>query len=548
MAKKKAPPQEQPFLTDVFACPEDNTPRLVYADWLEENDQAHRAEFIRVQCQLAGLDEDDPAQSGLKEREWELLTVYRDEWGRALPAWARKSPHTYRRGFVERASVTATQFLQQGNALFALAPIRELHLRSAAGRMAEVAASPLLARLTALGFEKNTLTADDLRELTASPHLAGLKSLSLCRMQLQAEGVRVLARWPQLARLRRLHLGSNFLGDEAAVALSAPCPLDLEWLDLANHRPQAHGTRALLAGGRLTNLKHLGLASANISSAMAELVEPGALPSLTSLDGSGHWIDHEAVALLGESELLDRLTSLRLSSANIDASKLRALVGPRRVTGLRHLDLAFNSLADPAALEVLASAPLGSLRSLHLSVADVTGVGLRALAGSPHLAGLRSLTLSDCPIGDEGARALAQSPFLSLTHLVLERAGVGPNGAAALAASPRSARLRVLKLDGNPLGPEGARALASSPNLGNLYHLSLGMTGLGDEGVRALAASPFLGQLRHLNLWLSHSPGGSALRELATSPRLPRLLVLKGQVVAFDSVEELRELGRPVVL
>src|SRR5688572_17928114 len=35
--------------------PEDDTPRLVYADWLQENGDEERAEFIRVQCELAKL-------------------------------------------------------------------------------------------------------------------------------------------------------------------------------------------------------------------------------------------------------------------------------------------------------------------------------------------------------------------------------------------------------------------------------------------------------------------------------------------------------------
>jgi uncharacterized protein (TIGR02996 family) len=548
-AKKKAPPQEQAFLDDIIAHAGDDTPRLVYADWLEESGEGHRAEFIRVQCQLAGLAADDSRQDGLKEREWELRTVYGGEWAQALPAWARTQKLTFCRGFAEKVSVTASQLLKQGRKLFAVAPLRELHLRAAAGRMAEVATSPHLARLTALDFTKTDLPPDDLRALTKSAYVSGLTALSLCQAQLQPEGVQALVRWPQLTRLRRLHLGSNFLDDSAVLGLAGlPSPLALEWLDLANHRPQAHGMRALLAKGRLANLKHLGLAYADISSAMAALVAPGALPNLTSLDGGGHWLTREAVALLGRSELLGRLTSLSLDSTNIDSWGLQALVGHGRVSRLRHLDLSYDQLDDPAALDALGSAPLDSLRSLELLSAGVSVAGLRVLAASPRLAGLRSLTLSGQELGDDGARALAQSPYLNLTHLALEGAGIGPDGAAALAASPRLSRLRVLNLDRNPLGPEGARALASSPYLGNLYHLSLGTTDLGDDGVRALATPVNLGNLRHLNLWLYHSPDNSALRELACSPRLPRLLVLKVEIVAFDSVEELRSLGRVIAV
>lgn len=37
----------------VCAAPQDDSPRLVYADWLDDNGQPERAEFIRVQCELA---------------------------------------------------------------------------------------------------------------------------------------------------------------------------------------------------------------------------------------------------------------------------------------------------------------------------------------------------------------------------------------------------------------------------------------------------------------------------------------------------------------
>lgn len=40
------------LLADILANPEDDTPRLIYADWLEDHDQAERAEFIRVQIAL----------------------------------------------------------------------------------------------------------------------------------------------------------------------------------------------------------------------------------------------------------------------------------------------------------------------------------------------------------------------------------------------------------------------------------------------------------------------------------------------------------------
>ena len=41
------------FLRDICEHPEDDTPRLIFADWLEDHGEPERAEFIRVQCELA---------------------------------------------------------------------------------------------------------------------------------------------------------------------------------------------------------------------------------------------------------------------------------------------------------------------------------------------------------------------------------------------------------------------------------------------------------------------------------------------------------------
>lgn len=45
------------LLAEILANPADDVCRLVYADWLDENGQPERAEFIRVQCQIARIEE-----------------------------------------------------------------------------------------------------------------------------------------------------------------------------------------------------------------------------------------------------------------------------------------------------------------------------------------------------------------------------------------------------------------------------------------------------------------------------------------------------------
>src|SRR5688500_1981869 len=80
----------QALLDAVCETPDDDTPRLVYADWLEENGEADRAEFIRGQIELLRLGPDDRARlPALAARTQELEKKHLKTWKRVLPRWAR---------------------------------------------------------------------------------------------------------------------------------------------------------------------------------------------------------------------------------------------------------------------------------------------------------------------------------------------------------------------------------------------------------------------------------------------------------------------------
>jgi uncharacterized protein (TIGR02996 family) len=64
--------------------PDDDVPRLVLADWLEEHGsneaERARADFIRLQCRLARLTADDPARRELEVQEQKLRREYARVW------------------------------------------------------------------------------------------------------------------------------------------------------------------------------------------------------------------------------------------------------------------------------------------------------------------------------------------------------------------------------------------------------------------------------------------------------------------------------------
>src|SRR4051812_32083073 len=126
---------DEVFQRDIIENPDDDSRRLIYADWLEEHSQPERAEFIRVQCELASLPEDDYLRwMELEARERALLAGHREEWARPLQRWVNAAG--FRRGFVESVTVRPEAFLEHAAALFQAAPVRRVHFQTATLQLA----------------------------------------------------------------------------------------------------------------------------------------------------------------------------------------------------------------------------------------------------------------------------------------------------------------------------------------------------------------------------------------------------------------------------
>lgn len=122
------------FLRTIIDNPRDDAPRLVYADWLEEHGDemsVARAEFIRVQCQLARI-----PNFSLICRESELSNLLGFGHSPIDKRWYpqfSKSDYDYyrcdiRRGFVESIRATFDQWNENAVALRAAAPLLEVKL------------------------------------------------------------------------------------------------------------------------------------------------------------------------------------------------------------------------------------------------------------------------------------------------------------------------------------------------------------------------------------------------------------------------------------
>jgi uncharacterized protein (TIGR02996 family) len=172
---------EQGFIEAICADPRDDIVRLIYADWLQDHGEAERAEFIRVQCELAEMppkpercigeiirdqqelewhNQNCPkcnwVGNALRCRERELLEQrgfvwFREAFGYAGIGWAYTGGVSrdgwrfstgkmgdkpflqdclFRRGFVEVVSCTCADWLQHGPQVVRAQPVLEVKLTS----------------------------------------------------------------------------------------------------------------------------------------------------------------------------------------------------------------------------------------------------------------------------------------------------------------------------------------------------------------------------------------------------------------------------------
>ena len=176
------------LLQAIIHAPDDDAPRLAYADAAERSGDRDRAEFIRVQCTLDRSPPDSAERTALASREKDLLAQHGWEWAEEFgkppgETYGRPKVHewVYRRGFIERVEMYLGGTSEEILDVFRRAPIRHVRDTSQIDELGGlVGALPHLECLTGLEFWtlyafKNARVA----ELLASPHLRNLRTLIL---------------------------------------------------------------------------------------------------------------------------------------------------------------------------------------------------------------------------------------------------------------------------------------------------------------------------------------------------------------------------------
>ena len=125
------------FLDAIWAAPDDDTPRLVYADWLDEHDQADYAQFIRLSVKADGGSKPPAKRQRLREERfphWHRLASVRRDAFANLPL----TVHNFGRGFCKRVEAKAADFLRTVETWWPVITPPELIVYAAQDREAEV--------------------------------------------------------------------------------------------------------------------------------------------------------------------------------------------------------------------------------------------------------------------------------------------------------------------------------------------------------------------------------------------------------------------------
>jgi uncharacterized protein (TIGR02996 family) len=528
---------QEALLQAIWNDPDDDTPRLVYADFLEETGKdadVARAKLIRLGIETAKLDPIGKYLSPLVAEEKRLWKKYRNRWMAGLPRWACHSPAE--RGFLRDASCTLHQFFKDAEAIFDREPLIELNPTGSSREQAkQLADSSILERLRFLTFSGHL---DDRLQaiLLGSPYLKNLWELKIWRNARTEDWIPLIAREPKFSMLRRLHFYLQSIGIAGVTALSQSTTLrELKSFELFGDASDetarllatspimnkvksfrftgegpfsaltSKGFRVLTGSSWMDHLQSLDLTANRITDDGLKNLPPSLTwQQLEDLDLSNNQISDNGLQFLSKKSL-PKIKILKLQDNPIAGRGLADLFQSSVGRSLEQLFVGHCSIDDEGLLSLAQSATSGPLLFLRLWNNPFTGKGLKALMDSPLVENLRFLELNSVPIGDLGAMAIAKSPYLiKLDTLQLEDCQITDKGLIALAGSANCTSLRTLTLSSNRFTREGIRAFAQSPFMKNLTGLSMIDTQLNDPCALALAESPYLKTGYFFNLSMNH--------------------------------------------
>lgn len=224
-------PKQRALLAALWADPEADEPRLVYADYLLERGDP-RGAYIQ-----AVLKSWSTATTLFRKHEKEWLAPIRPY----IRTWK------WSRGFVSRVTCDAGLFVEGAEAICAASPDLWVTITGLAPQHIPGLAAAPLGKLRSLSFSSQRIDDAQAQILLPSPTLAGLRELILGSNDLGPAAMQALASSPVRTSLRWLALDRNPLGDDGAIALAgSPGFPELRRLDVGDCELTEKGVLALV--------------------------------------------------------------------------------------------------------------------------------------------------------------------------------------------------------------------------------------------------------------------------------------------------------------
>lgn len=348
---------EEALLAAIWAEPQEDTPRLAYADWLEETGrQANvaRAQFIRLQCETAVLDEDDPEFRSKRAAANKLLARWGSAWRMSVPAVNRLWP--WHRGFPQPddRGIDADDLFALPEAELRRTPCRSFCVMDAAERFDELLAWPHLDRLDTFYLRSGVPTGKWISRQRVCPGFRNVARISLIDCPITVPQLKSLLDSFRDQRIVELRLNGSKIGDDG-------------FRMVLNH--------PVMAGVRAFGVTAIGLTAAGVRA----LAESRYHPPVPSLGLAWNPIDDEGIAELVRWPGLSRIRVIDLNNARIGDAGAAALAGCASLRGLRKLWLGDNRIGPEGALAIASSPHLKGLTSLYLHENPLTPAALRHL-------------------------------------------------------------------------------------------------------------------------------------------------------------------------
>jgi uncharacterized protein (TIGR02996 family) len=346
-APKVAASDFEGLLRGAFRDPKADLPRLVFADYLEENDQPDRAALIRYQCERARLKPKTKRAKELDKLIKPLVAKLKQQIGPLPEGMAYK----FVRGFV-RLDAHLLHFSDIGSFPIRLMNLfRDGWIESLVTNIAyrwETDMLPFATQVGELDVSMSALT-DELLVGVVADTAAARATGRLSRLTVHSRNRKELTK---LLRAER--------GEEIDSADLAPTR-DYTNLDDTTFRQ-------LLQFGRFSGARNLSLHTrfSDLSEAEAAGLITADLSDLRQLHLYGWKLTRTAVETLVKGPALSKLTALQLQACGVTGGGVSALVSGPLFANLKTLDLSWNRIGKLGVAALMKAAVPEKLKILLL--------------------------------------------------------------------------------------------------------------------------------------------------------------------------------------